>query len=124
MTTREQKIRKIRILELVSIGLSLTSAGILFAFLNGWTDRGLLNLAMICGVIVAVYQVITIYLTYKVTNASSAHRLSEEKPSETIPAPVEFPAIASRQLNVPASVTDNTTELLDPVAVQRRSEES
>jgi hypothetical protein len=119
-TTREEKIRKIRTLELVSIGMSLTSAAIIFAFLFGSLDRGLLFLAMACGLVVAVYQAVTIYLGQKVMRTMPRQTSMPEKLSATGPALVMPPA-RTRQLNVPASVTEGTTELLEPELVGDRS---
>ena len=123
-TTRAEKIRKIRTLEIISIGLSLSSAAIIFAFLFASLDRGLLGMAMVFGIVVAVYQAITMYLGHKVTKTLPSHRPSEEKTDAAVPAEADLPVSFTRQLNVPASVTDDTTELLDPAAVQRRSGKS
>lgn len=119
-STREEKIQKMRTLELISIGLSLTSAAIIFTFLFGSLDRGLLFLAMACGLVVAVYQAINMYLGNKVTKDLPRQRTADA--AQTDPTPVlEFPAHTARQLNVPASVTDNTTELLDHVIAAKKS---
>jgi len=123
-TSREEKIRKIRTLEMVSVGLSLTSAAIIFAFLFGTMDRGLLFLALACGIVVAVYQAVNMYLGHKVTKTLPRQHSSERKGERDIPA-VELPARATRQLSVPASVTDHTTEILDPaLKPEKRSKES
>lgn len=117
-STPEQALRKIRTLELISIGMSLISVVIIFAYLTAGLDRGLLFLAMTCGVVVVIYQLVNIYLGYKVTkNLPKQHRA--EIPQGEPTRVVEFPAHTSRQLNVPASVTDNTTELLDPVPTSK-----
>jgi hypothetical protein len=120
-TTREEKIRKIRTLELISIGLSLASAAIIFSFLFGSLDRGLLFLAMACGIVVAVYQAITMYLGHKVTKTMPRHAVQPEMPSGKEPGLV-MPPGKTRQLNVPASVTDGTTELLEPELSKKGSE--
>ncbi len=119
-TTREEKIRKIRTLEIVSIGLSLTSAAIIFSFLFGSLDRGLLFLAMACGIVVAVYQAVNLYLGQKVTKTMPRQTPQHANRSDNVPALV-MPPSPTRQLNVPASVTDDTTELLEPEFVQDRS---
>src|SRR5918997_3838016 len=63
--TREQKIRKMRILEAISAGLSLTSAAIIISFLRGGAETQLLILAVFCCLIVAAYQVVNFYLGHK-----------------------------------------------------------
>jgi hypothetical protein len=122
-TTREEKIRKIRTLELISIGLSLASAAIIFSFLFGSLDRGLLFLAMACGIVVAVYQAITMYLGHKVTKTLPRPLPQSEKLSDNAPALV-MPPSPTRQLNVPASVTDRTTDLLESEFDRSRSKKS
>lgn len=117
-STREEKIQKMRTLEMISVALSLTSAAIIFTFLFDSLDRGLLFLAMACGLVVAVYQAINMYLGNKVTKDLPRHRAAGVTQTEQTPV-LEFPAHTARQLNVPASVTDKTTELLDPVVVAR-----
>jgi len=119
-STREEKIRKIRTLEFISIGMSLTSAVIIFAFMFGSLDRGLLFLAMACGLVVVGYQAVNMYLGYKVAKDLPRQRTVDKQKSETSPI-LEFPSTTTaRQLNVPASVTDGTTELLDPTPASKR----
>src|SRR5918997_7018442 len=64
-STREQKIRKMRILEAISAGLSLTSAAIIISVLAGGGETQLLILAVFCCLIVAAYQVVNFYLGHK-----------------------------------------------------------
>lgn len=98
--------------------MSLVSVAIIFAYLSAGLDRGLLFLAMTCGLVVIIYQLANIFLGYKVTkNLPKQHRA--EIPQGEPASVVEFPAHTARQLKVPASVTDNTTELLDPVIAAR-----
>jgi membrane protein implicated in regulation of membrane protease activity len=63
--TREEKIRKMRLLEAVSGGLSLTAAAIIISILAGSGETQLLFLAAFCCVLVAAYQVVNFYLGYK-----------------------------------------------------------
>ena len=63
--TREQKIRKMRILEAISAGLSLAAAAIIISVLRGGADTQLLTLAVFCCFIVAAYQVVNFYLGHK-----------------------------------------------------------
>lgn len=117
-TTRDEKIRKMRILELVSIGLSLTSVAIIFSFLSGSMDKGLLFLAMACGIVVAFYQAANMYLGHKVTR--TLPRQASGGAAKTRERPVQLPSKATPQLNMPASVTEDTTELLDPLPRRER----
>src|SRR5687768_5089539 len=64
-STREQKIRKMRILEAISAGLSLTAAAIIISVLRGGGNTQLLILAVFCCLIVAAYQVVNFYLGHK-----------------------------------------------------------
>ena len=117
-STREQKIRKMRILGLIGIALSLTSAGIIWAFLSGPIDRGTLFIALMCSLIVAVYQAVTMYLGYRVTSTPPRRDGLNEGTRESV-AQGELREPAPSHLNAPASVTDGTTELLDPALVPR-----
>lgn len=60
--TREEKIRKMRVLEAVSAGLSLTAATIIISILAGGGDTQLLFLAAFCCLLVAAYQVVNFSL--------------------------------------------------------------
>ncbi len=109
-TTREEKLTKIRTLQLVGAGLSITSAAILLAFLFGDLDRGLLFLALACSVVVAFYQLANIYLGYKVSK--TLPRPPNQQPVQAPSAELVASPI-TRRLQTPASVVEGTTELLD-----------
>ncbi|MGD9628155.1 MAG: hypothetical protein AB7V18_02805 [Pyrinomonadaceae bacterium] len=121
-TTRDEKIRKMRILELVSIGFSLTSVVIILTFLSGSMDKGLLFLAMACGIVVAFYQAANMYLGHKVTR--TLPRQNPGAAAEIRERPIQLPIKATHQLNVPASVTEDVTELLDPLPRRERKTET
>jgi hypothetical protein len=114
--TREEKIRKMRVLEAVSAGLSLTSATIIISILGGG-DTQLLFLAAFCGFLVAAYQVVNFYLGYKLQQ-----RVDESRADSTD----EIKAEAGKKVRVLSpddattffgghSVVENTTELLEPI---------
>ncbi len=108
--TREEQLTKIRTLQLVGAGLSITSATILLAFLFGNLDRGLLFVALACSIVVAVYQFADIYLGYKV--GKTLPRPPEHQSFEEVPAELE-PSPTTRRLQTHVSVVEGTTELLD-----------
>jgi len=118
--TREQKIEKIRILEAVSAGLSLTAAAIILSILAGG-DRQMLFLAALCCVLVAVYQAINFYLGYKLQQRikhSSTESTNDGIDSREVIAETRVNALGASnpdQFIGPQGVTENTTELLDPV---------
>ena len=115
--TRDEKIRKMRVLEAVSAGLSLTSAAIIISFVTGGSDKHLLSLAAFCCFIVAVYQVVNFYLGYKLqprVDKSRAGRTDEieaqaEQRVRALPSADTTPFVGRN------SVVENTTELLEPV---------
>ena len=112
--TREEKIGKMRILEIVSAALACTSAAIIFSVLSGG-DASLLNLAGICCIVIAVYQVVNFYFGYSLQpkrTQSQVHegREMERKTKGPLPA---LDSMDERFIEVP-TVTENTTELLRP----------
>ena len=113
--TREEKIRKMRVLEAVSAALSLTAGAIITSVLAG-TDTQLLYLAAFCCVIVAVYQMVNFYLGYKLQ-----HRIdrSRSAPANEIKATEESLGMLNAADTTPfvnrASVVENTTQLLEPI---------
>jgi hypothetical protein len=56
---------RIRTLELISAGLSLTAAAIVFTFLFTGANQGLLFLAAAVSIVVAVYQIANMFLGTK-----------------------------------------------------------
>ena len=122
--SREQKIEKIRILEAVSAGLSLTSAAIIISILAGG-DKQILFLAAFCCILVAVYQMVNFYLGYKLQQKAGQSRTEKIDEIQSI--------VTGKRVNVlnasettqfvdPPNVTENTTELLEPILVPRGAE--
>jgi hypothetical protein len=111
--TRDEKIRKMRILEVVSAALAFTSAAIIFLVLSGRGDTGLLNLAGICCIVIAVYQAVNFYFGYTLQP-----KRNKEHPQEgrEIKRERDLPPALDGYANVidMPSVTDNTTELIGP----------
>jgi membrane protein implicated in regulation of membrane protease activity len=115
--TREERIRKMRVLEAVSAGLSLTAAAIIVSILTGGGDVQLLFLAAFCCLLVAAYQLVNFYLGYKLQErvgrsradgtgeieAGVGERSRALNPADTTPF------VGGR------SVTESTTELLEPI---------
>ncbi len=104
-------------LEAVSAGLSLTSAAIIISVLMGGGDTQMLFLAAFCCILVAVYQTINFYLGYKLqqnidrTRVESTDQI-EANAGRRVKA---LSAADAAQLVNRHSVTESTTELLEPV---------
>lgn len=119
--TREEKIRKMRVLEAVSAALSLTAGGIITAVQVAGADTQLLQLAVLCCVIVAVYQMVNFYLGHKLQQRIDQSRSG--LPDEINPAEEAFGRLnAADTSNFAnrASVVENTTELLEPLPRQAK----
>ena len=114
--TREQKIGKMRVLEAVSAGLSLTAAAIIISILAGG-DMKILFLAAFCCILVAVYQVVNFYLGYKLQPRTDQRRPENEEEIKTIAGKGINALNAGETIDFVnrASVTDNTTKNFEPV---------
>lgn len=113
--TREEKIRKMRVLEAVSAALSLTAAAIISSVLVAGGDVQLLFLAALCCVIVALYQIVNFYLGYKLQRGIDQSRTTT---SNNIEAAEDFRRLSAADTTAfvnRASVVENTTELLEPL---------
>ena len=112
--TREEKIRKMRILEVVSAALAFISAAIIFSVLSGSHDTSLLNLAGICCIVIAVYQAVNFYFGYtlqpkRIKDLAEESREIEQRTKE-LPNALEGYS-DERFIEMP-TVTEKTTELL------------
>ena len=115
--TREEKIRKMRVLEAVSAALSLTAGAIITSVLVGGSDTQLLNLAVFCCIVVAVYQMVNFYLGYKLQQRIDRSR--SELPDEIEGAEEAFGTLNAADTTPfvnRASVVENTTEVLEPLS--------
>lgn len=111
--TREEKIRKMRVLEAISAGLALTAAAMIFAVLSGSADTQLLFLSLLCCVIVAVYQIVNFYLGSTLQKRIEQSRLKlETLPHKTAE---QLGSGESTTFVNPQSVVENTTKHLDAV---------
>ena len=124
-STREQKIRKMRILEAISAGLSLTSAAIIISVLRGGADTQLLILAVFSCLIVAAYQVVNFYLGHKLqqridqsrTESTGQIKAGAEESARALSTGDATPFVGGR------SVVEGTTQLLEPLPRQAKREE-
>jgi hypothetical protein len=117
--SREQKVRKMRILELVSAGLSITSVALIIAFLTGSGARQLLNLAVLCGILVTLYQIFNFYLGTSIERKKQArdtHTTNPPDPQPSIAEPTapSLPQADTMRFSDVSSVTEGTTRHLDP----------
>ena len=123
--TREQKIRKMRILEAISAGLSLTSAAIIISFLAGGAETQLLVLAVFCCFIVAAYQVVNFYLGRKLQQRVEQSRI--ERADEMKAGGDERVRALSAGDATPFagghSVVEGTTKLLEPIPREAKRDE-
>lgn len=116
--TREEKIRKMRVLEVVSAGLALTSAAIILSVLYGNSDVQLLFLSFVCCLVIAMYQIVNFYLGRKLQQRIVQSRV------EPAPASIErnIKALNSGEPTAfvnRSSIVENTTERLE--AIPRRA---
>ena len=111
--TREEKIRKMRVLEAISAGLALTAAAIIFAVLRGSADTQLLFLSLLCCLVVAVYQVVNFFLGSTLQKKIEQSRLKPEAlPHKEVE---QLGSGGSTTFVNRHSVVENTTKHLDAV---------
>jgi hypothetical protein len=115
--TREEKIRKMRLLEMISAGLSLISVAVILAVLAGQNDKQFLFLAVICCSLVAIYQMVNFYLGYKLKPKTTENRAEKGNPidAKTTGDVRMLGEADNNQFVEMPSVVENTTELLDAV---------
>ncbi len=109
-TSREERVQRIRFLELISIGMSLTSALIVFLFLAGYLDRDLLFLVVAFGVVVSIYQIANMYLGRKV--AKSLPTRPSHEAVNAAAAPASITGVPTNRLMTPADLYDGELEPL------------
>ena len=111
--TREEKIRKMRILEAISAGLALAAAAMIFAVLRGNADTQLLFLSLLCCLIIAAYQMVNFYLGSTLQKRITQSRMQEE--ILTNQSVRELDGGESTTFVNRHSVVENTTKNLDAV---------
>ena len=111
--TREEKIRKMRILEAISAGLALAAAAMIFAVLRGNADTQLLFLSLLCCLIIAAYQMVNFYLGSTLQKRITQSRMQEEILTDQRVGQLDVgksTTFVNRE-----SVVENTTKQLDAV---------
>jgi hypothetical protein len=109
--TREEKIRKMRILEGISAGLALAAAAMIFAVRRGSGDPELLFLSLLCCLIIAAYQIVNFYLGSTMQKRIEQSRLEAETLSHK--GAEQLRSGESTTFVNPQSVVENTTRHLD-----------
>jgi hypothetical protein len=116
--TREEKIRKMRVLEAISAGLAVTAAAIIFAVISGGADTQLLFLSLLCCLVVAVYQLVNFSLGSTLQRKIEQSRLKAEAlPHNEVE---QLGSGASTTVVNPHSVIENTTKRLEAVPRKAR----
>lgn len=120
--SREQKLRKMRVLEALSAVLSLASAAAIIFVLSGWAGTQLLILAAFLCFIVAAYQVINFYLDHKLQRRVSQSRAGGTGPIKAAAENDARPlgAGGATPFVGGGSVVEETTKLLEPVPRKSR----
>ncbi len=122
-STREDRIRRMRILQFISIGLSLTSTAVVLMFLSTGRDKEMLTIAALCSFLVAIYLVIATLLGNKVLTPKVERESETTVQTDAIPGvqASALPAADTNEFITPGSVTESTTNLLDPVPRSKAS---
>ena len=120
-STREQRVKRMRMMQFVSAGLSIASAVMILVYLLNDGDKQLLRISVVCGFVVAIYQIISLIIGYKVltpkvdrTNEQAAAIAGNTQPSQAF-----LQAAHPTEFLKADSVVENTTELLDRVPARK-----
>ena len=122
--TRTQKIRKMRLLELMNAKLALASAALIFYFPSSQGDLGLLNLAGTFCLGIALYQAVNFYfgLTLEPKRGKNKIEDGQEMEKETSDLPHSLKELSEKEFIELPGITENTTELLRPTPRPAESE--
>jgi hypothetical protein len=115
--TPKQKIRKMRVLEIMSAALALAAAAMIFYFPSSQGDMSLLNLAGTFCVAIALYQAVNFYfgLTLHPKRGKNEVEGGGEIPIDTKELPQPFIEQGEKEFIELPSITENTTDLLRPM---------
>ena len=116
-STREQRVMRMRLMQFLSVGLSIASAIMILVYLKIDDDKQLLRIALVCGFVVAIYQIISLSIGYKVLTPK-VDRIDEQATAiadNTQASQAFLQAADSTEFLKPDSVVENTTELLDRI---------
>jgi hypothetical protein len=114
--TREQKLRKMRVLEAMSAALAIASAVMIFSFKPSHSDDVLHLAGMFC-VAIAVYQLVHFYFGLTLQRNRGKNQIENER--ETGKRTSNLPESLNdgqRDFVKLPSVTENTTELFRPTS--------
>ena len=116
--TREQKIRKMRLLEIMSAALAFASAAMIFYFPSSQGDMSLLNLAGTFCLIIALYQVANFYFGLTLHSKRGKNQMEEgrEMKQATTDLPDSLTEHGENEFIELPNITENTTDLLRPAA--------
>lgn len=108
-------------MQLVSFGLSLASSIMILVYLKTDGDKQLLRIATVCGFIVAIYQISSLIIGYKVLTPKVNRTNEQAHPiADNTQASQAFLEASDRtEFLKPDSVVENTTELLDRIPVRK-----
>lgn len=127
LTTRtpEQRNRKMRVLEAASFLAALTSAFIIGAYFSGKLEKPALVIALDLSVITAIFQIVNFIIGRSLQKRLKQGRDDAEREVALKPASERFQLqqADTSSLVQPASVTENTTAILEPIPRRARGEE-
>jgi|SRR5689334_20526398 len=115
--TPEQRNQRMRILEAVSFLAALSSAVIIGAVLAGKLDKPSLVIALDLSVVTAVFQAVTFAIGYGLQKRLKQGRDDEDKQAalKAENDRLRLGQAETGNLAQPASITESTTALLEPV---------
>jgi len=123
--TPEQRNQKMRILEAASFLAALASAFIIGAFFSGKVEKSALMIALDLSVMTAAFQVVNFIIGRSLQKRLKQGREEAERDGALQAASERFrlKQADTSSLVQPASVTENTTAILEPAARRERGEE-
>lgn len=122
--TPEQRNQKMRLLEAASFLAALSSAFIIGAYFSGKLEKPALVIALDLSVITAVFQIVNFIIGRSLQKRLKQGRDEAEKDVALQPAGERFQLkqADTSSLVQPASVTENTTAILEPTLGRARGD--